>query len=271
MSRGYAIILDGHHEHDYVKMASLLFKSLRFQADVQCAVLYNSQTIPLSRLKTTNLVDCSLIEMPWRSLSESSSWKVMDKWKVFHLTPYDETILLDADMYFPPYELNWWDLLATNDVWATTSVYSFDGKRISTSPYRDDVTRLGLPNVYSALFYFKRKSDLALELFEEYHRVMKDWDTITEPLRLKQRFPSGDLGLALAMARLNIQDQCTRPNVSLPGFVHLKPGLGDLPEDWVETIPLVRDKHELVIGGYRQTLPVHYVDKRLADVFGNYP
>ena len=69
-----------------------------------------------------------VIDVPWIDEAQQSDWKLENEWKAFHVTPYQETIKLDADMLFVSDISGWWPLLARQELLACTTVETYRGE-----------------------------------------------------------------------------------------------------------------------------------------------
>ena len=49
-----------------------------------------------------------VITIPWTDEAIMHNWKLHNWWKAYHMTPYKETICLDADMIFTHDHSEWW-------------------------------------------------------------------------------------------------------------------------------------------------------------------
>jgi hypothetical protein len=184
------------------------------------------------------------------------------------MTPFDETIILDADMLFPADISHWWDILSKKDVWITDKPRTFKGEVITSDIYRQSFTSNKLPNVYTAFMYFK-KTKLSAELFKMVELIFENWERFfynyMDETRPKQL--SGDVAYALAIKLLGIEDECFGNLDTMPSFVHMKSFLQNidekfLTEDWTKHFPTYfSDDGTFKIGGYEQVLPFHYQQK----------
>src|SRR5690606_37169875 len=150
-----------------------------------------------------------VLPIPWTDHAAMSKWKIENKWKYYHVTPFDETIILDADMVFPEDVSHWWNVLSEKDIWITDKPRTFKGDIITSTKYRDAFVSNNLPNVYTAFMYFK-KTRLTAELFEMVEIIFSNWERFyynfldeNRPKRL-----SGDVAYALAIKILGIDNEC---------------------------------------------------------------
>jgi hypothetical protein len=192
-------------------------------------------------------------------------WKIENKWKYYQATPYDETIILDADMVFPSDISYWWDTLTSRDMWVANRPRTFRGEVISSTKYRPAFESNKLPNAYTAFMYFKKSAKVE-EFFQFLEHIFNNWERFfyvyldeTRPAHL-----SGDVAYALALKLLGIEDECFGNIDNLPSFVHMKSHLQGInekliSEDWTNHIPTYfSDDGTFKIGNYQQTLPFHY-------------
>lgn len=207
-----------------------------------------------------------VIEIPWEDAAATSSWKLENEWKAYHMTPYEETIKLDCDMLFLDNVDDWWDFLSAQDVWASTTALTYRGQVATSDFYRKTFTANNLPNVYTAFMYF-RYSDLAKELFTMAEIIFQNWEHFRFTFMEEPRpdVVSTDVVFALAMKLLDVENECTNTTREYPAFVHMKTQLQDwgggqsIPENWLDSISVfMTEDLELKIGRYRQLAPLHY-------------
>jgi hypothetical protein len=223
-------------------------------------------TLPAKYLEVFDEV----IDIPWEDHAAKSSWKLENEWKVIHMTPYDETIKLDADMLFLSDISGWWDHLALSEGVFCTQPRTYRGEVITSDFYRKTFTESGLPNVYTAMFYFK-KTDANFELFQLAEFIFNNWERcFYEWLAPEHRpkYVSTDVVFALAAKITGYCELNQLPLGSLPTFVHLKSQLQGWPsdtfmnEDWTKMVPhYFNNNCSLKIGNYLQQLPLHYYVK----------
>jgi hypothetical protein len=54
-----------------------------------------------------------IIPIPFGDESVNSLWKIENRWKLYHCTPYNETLVLDTDMLILQDISSWWDFLVS--------------------------------------------------------------------------------------------------------------------------------------------------------------
>lgn len=270
MSKGYLVIAQNTEEVDYLRQAYALALSLGItQSGIKnISVCVDQNTHKKIQDKHLKVFD-QVIVIPWGDAAiDEPTWKIHNKWKYYYMSPYDETVVLDTDMIFPTDVTEWWHMLSSQDVWATTSVRTFRGETVSPvgNLYRKVFEANQLPNIYNAFFYFK-KSELAAELFAMAEIIFQHWQRFFYKY-LPNYSPdrcSGDVAFALAMKLLGIEHLCTRNNVtSFPTFVHMKShvqNIKNINDQWNKSIPTYfKDCQNIKVGNYQQILPFHYVE-----------
>jgi len=269
MSRGYIVIAQNNSTVDYLRQAYALALNLKATQSTVCnlTVCVDPATREQIKPKHTKVFD-HIVDIPWGDHAEGAEWKIDNKWKYYHMSPYDETVILDTDMLFPTDVSHWWDILAQRDVWATTNVRTYRGDIVQSDFYRKYFVANNLPNVYTAFFYFK-KSDLASELFAMTEIIFQHWQRFFHRYmeKGKPEWLSGDVAFALAMQILGIEHECTRENVdAVPTFTHMKSHVqnvkgANLNETWIDSLPTYyKDCKNFKIGNFQQQLPFHYVE-----------
>jgi hypothetical protein len=206
-----------------------------------------------------------VIELPWEDDAEQEEWKVHNKWKYIHVTPYDETVFLDADMLFLSDVSHWWELMSQQEMWMCTRPMTYRGYPADNSYYREVFTKNDLPNTYNAFTYFQ-KTPLTFEVFEYVKLITHNWEKF-EYEYLSEKRPksfSMDVAFALALKLTDSVDSCTNRYYSTPRFVHMKSqsqGWQEegLQEDWTKhVVPSFSPDLVCKIGGYRILDPLHY-------------
>jgi len=248
-------------KQDYLRMAYGLALSLRAtQAEPYLAVVVTPGTEVPDKYRQ---VFDEVLDVPWLDEAQESDWKLENEWKAYHITPYQETIKLDADMLFTSDIAEWWPMLARQDVLACTTAETYRGEIIDSDIYRKCFTANALPNIYTAMFYF-RISQRAMRVFDLAQTIFRNWQRFfgefLEPVTRPQMV-STDVVFALAIKLLGA-DHYTFPTLPVPRFVHMKTRLQNWPdiiddEDWTKHIQVTLTD-VLKLGRHRQHLPLHY-------------
>lgn len=263
--RGFFTIAQNSPTSDYVRIAYAQALSLKAtQLEVPwLSIGVTSGTIIPDKYK--EIFD-EIIEIPWGDCAKNSQWKLENEWKVYHITPYEETIKLDADMLFLSNISNKWNILSNKNINVCSSVKTYHNEIIKSDFYRKDYTNNNLPNIYSAMFYFKLSPESKL-LFKKFQDIYKNWDIYSRLCMPKNR-PSKfttDTGLALAIKLLWYDRFCADP--FLLSFTHMKSQLqnwvnvGSKDFLWTQFVPYYfTNDLELIVGNIKQTGIFHYHD-----------
>lgn len=265
MSRGYLILAQRTKRDDYLRLAYALALSIKnSQSTVNNVCL--ATDVPLSKIpaKYKEIFD-EIVPIPWTDHAAGSKWKIENKWKYYYMTPYDETVILDADMLIPEDISHWWNIMSQKDIWITNKPRTFRGEVITSTKFRDAFVSNKLPNVYTAFMYFK-KCELATELFKLVEIIFNNWEKFYYEF-LDENRPkhlSGDVAYALAIQLLGIENECFGNLENMPTFVHMKAQLQGInenmiTENWPENIPTYFGSDgRFKIGGFQQVYPFHY-------------
>lgn len=262
MTKGYLILAQNSGEDNYVRMAYALALSIKAtQSEVNQVAIAVTEPFDDKYKKAFD----HIIDVPWLDHAANSNWKIENKWKYYYMTPFDETVVLDADMLFPRDISSWWDILSEKEIWITDKPRTFKGEIITSTKYRTTFVSNNLPNVYTAFMYFK-KTSLTAELFKLVEIIFQNWERFyyeymdeTRPRNL-----SGDVAYALAIKILGVENECFGNLDTVPSFVHMKSFLQNvdekfLSEDWTKNIPTYFSEDcTFKIGNYEQYLPFHY-------------
>lgn len=269
MSKGYIVIAQNNNEHDYLEMTYALALSLKAtQHENAICVCLDEHTMSLVQDKHRKVFD-HIVDIPWNDDAGTDNWKIHNKWKYIHMSPFDETIILDSDMVFTHSVDHWWDYLCTKDVWCCTNVKTFRGEDVTSDFYRKKFTELDLPDVYSNFTYFK-KTGPAFEFFKMVELIMTHWNVYYDKFLkgIGQNWMSADVAFALAVKLLDIEEEtCDYDIKDVPTFVHMKSHVQNINKSkinniWTKSISSeLSDNLEVRIGNFIQSVPVHYVQK----------
>lgn len=255
MSRGYLITVQGN----YVAQAELLARSIKkTQSEVTSISVITDQDIKSPLFE-------HVIPLPDYALQTDSKWKIHNRVFNYDLSPYDETVMLDADMVFLTDVSHWWKHLAKHELLITDKVKTFRDEWVNESqnPYRQCFIANQLPNMYSAFAYFK-KTPKAKEFFDLLKVIVANWDEWSTAYAANQRqtWASLDLAMAIAAKVLDYQD-ITAP-VSYPYFTHMKgrcQGYATISDRWSDVLGYNIGEDYLRIGAHVQTGILHYYEK----------
>jgi hypothetical protein len=261
MNFGYLIFVSKSESCDYLKMAYALALSIkntqRGGFDKVALVIDDKQA--LDSLKSTWVFDY-VIEWNQETFWDGRSW--MDR-----LTPFDQTVCLDADMLFFRDYSHWIEHFIDNtDLYVANKAYTYRGEIITDSFYRKAFVENDLPNLYSFYTFFKKDSDQVSEFFNLGRYILKN------PSEFKSVFLSSnrpkiigtDEAFALSAKLLDID---VSYNMEFPKVVHMKP----MVQNWPWPANSVSDhvgfyfdlNGKLKIGNFQQHDIVHYVEKNI--------
>jgi hypothetical protein len=253
MTRGYLVLAQGN----YVEQAEALARSIK-----QTQTVVNKISIITDGDPDTDLFD-HVIKLEL-DISGDSTWKIHNRVQFYDLTPYDETVILDADMLFLTDVSHWWTHMSTYELLLTSQVLTYSGEIVQSSPYRQTFVDNQLPNVYSAFAYFK-KNDFSKVFFDLLKSIIVNWNAWIEqhaPLT-PQTFPSLDLAMALAVKILDCEAAVTSKR-NYPAFIHMKSGCQGwqtYSEDWTKELNVFTRNGKLLLGNHVQSGVLHYVMK----------
>lgn len=272
MSKGY-VMLAQNSEHDYVEQACLAAMSLHATNKDPKITLVTNDDVPTEYI---SLFD-SIVAIPWTDQAAESDWKVENRWKIYHASPYNETIVLDTDVLVLQDISSWWKFLSNYDVYFTSKVFTYRDKEVYDTVHRKAFIANNLPNLYSGVHYFK-KGKKAHEFYTWLELVMNNWELFYGQY-VKHHYPkrpSIDVSAAIVAKILDCDTEITNSAVKYPSFTHMKSaiqGWAHGAEQWQDRVGtyLTHDL-TLTIGNYKQHGIFHYTEKNFvtADIVNRY-
>lgn len=262
MSKGYVILAQNTAKDDYVRQAYALALSIHATQNIKDVTLLTNDVVPEKYLEIFD----KIIPIPWEDTD--SRFRAENRWKIYHITPYDETIVLDSDMLMLKNIDNYWWYAQDHDLLFCSNTLNSKGELIDNSIYRKTFTANNLPNSHFALHYFK-KSEAAEYFYKTLEFVVNNWEWCYGKFASEyyQDWLSMDLAAAIALEITGLNN-CV-DNCSPFRFVHMKPGVqgwNPTPALWTHTIPHIFTKDgEMIVGNIKQQHLFHYIEKDFVD------
>lgn len=260
MSKGF-LVLAQNSDVDYIRQAYALALSIRStQPTINNISLVTNDVVPEQYLSAFD----KIIPIPFGDSASASEWKIQNRWKLYHASPYDETIVLDVDMLVLDNIERIWTWVTDRDLFFTSNVLDYKGRKVTDTTYRKMFVANELPNLYSGMFYFK-KSDTVLEFFKLLEFITNNWENMYNRVAPKnmQNFYSFDVSVAIAAKLMGIDDIITH-KLSPFTFTHLKPALqgwDPVPHSCLSQLLInFTDSKELYLNNFRQRGVLHYVE-----------
>ena len=264
MSKGFLVFAQNTDTVDYVRQAYALALSIKFsQPEINSVSIVTNSPVSDEYKKVFDQV----IPIPWFDETVDSALKAEHRWKLYHASPYTETIVLDADMLMLADIGIWWEYCSNYDIKFCNRICNYKKDIIVQDTYhRKTFISNNLNNPYYALHYFKQ-SDYAHDFYKVLEFVINNWEYCRgtfAPLD-PQEWVSMDLAVALASKIYGIEDDASSPLE----FIHMKPaiqGWASTPISWRNFVNYVLNKKgEFVVGNIKQEKLFHYIDKNFVD------
>ena len=239
--QGYVILAQDTESVSYVALARKLAASLReHHPDARICLITDRET------QAPEFDHVRLLVAP-----DPQAWH--NDWQVFRLSPFRETIKLEADMLIASDIDHWWTLLRNRDVVISTGCRNWKDQPSTADHYRIVFRDNHLPDVYNAITYW-RVSETARDFFAWVRRIFQDWPQYRRLLRFSPSEPDTDLVYAMA-AQIMGPESVTLPGS--PTIVHMKRHhAGTRQERWDQE--LIWETHPLRVQTVPQWGAFHY-------------
>jgi len=179
----------------------------------------------------------------------------VNDWQMFAISPYRQTIKLEADMIAAGPVDHWWTLFELRDVVISQGARTYYDEPAQSRFYRKCFDENYLPDVYNAITYW-RLSRTAQEFFMLVRNIFENWDEYKTLLKFSEDTPSTDLVYAIAAQTMG-PEQVTLPAGLGPTIVHMKRHINALQcNDWTQE--LIWEMNPLRINTIAQNGFVHY-------------
>ena len=259
MSKGFCFVAQNNSSTDYVKQACILALSIhKFNKNQKISIITNDKVPEKYKILFDKIIPIDVDD------SKNEEIKFQNRYKVFQLTPYKKTIVMDVDMLILHDITHWWSELKKRNLFFVSNVKNYRNENVTTRYYRKTWDENNLPNLYSAFYYFK-KSDEAHEFFKLLEIIMINWELFYGRFagNYYQKWCSMDLSCSIASKILDNTLDITDPN-SFITFTHMKPhcqNWHEVPSKWTTVLGgyFTKDK-TMMIGNFLQRNILHYVE-----------
>ena len=261
-AKGFLIFAQNTDAVDYLEQAYALALSIQYsQETVKNVSLVTSDKVP----DKYKLVFDKIIPIPWMDESVTSRYATEHRWKMYHSSPYHETIVLDADMLLLEDITTWWDYCSNHDLKFCSRIKNYKLETVKDTFHRKTFIANHLSSPYVALHYFK-KSETAHNFYKTLEFVCNNWEWCWNKFAPTEYQNSCSLDLATAVAIEILMWQDTVFDSCSPlEFIHMKPHLQEWDYDsanWQTVVSAVLNtKGDLVVGNIRQSKLFHYCEK----------
>jgi len=260
-NRGFVIYADGK---EYVKQAYLCALSLKVNNNKYPVSLITPNPVPKNRAQVFDQV----IDVPWYKETDSR-FHTENRWKIYHATPYEETVVLDSDVLVLQDLEHFWDLMQNYYLYFPTKVFTYRNEVVTDSYYRKAFVANGLPNVYNTLHFFK-KTDKCKLFYEWVEYISNNWElfygNFCKEYYPKQ--PSMDITCAIAAKILDIDTEITNNKFDVPMLVHMKPKIQKWlngANSWQEKLgTYIAPEGTVKVGNFTQNSVFHYTEDNFA-------
>jgi hypothetical protein len=261
VSKGFLLFAQNTSDTNYIDQAYALACSIKIsQYQYKSVSVVTNDVIP----ENYKSVFDNIIEIPYGDHSNGSKFRAENRWKLYHASPYHETIVLDTDMLLLEDISVWWDYCTKYDLKFCNRIKNHKLETVVDTVYRKAFTENNLTSPYCALHYFK-KSEFAHDFYKVLEFVCNNWEWCWDKFAPKnyQSWLSMDLALAVTIDIMGVEDQVLDINNPME-LIHMKPllqGWNSTPETWQDSVTYNFTGDNLTVSNIRQHKLFHYVEK----------
>lgn len=241
--QGFVCVAVNTDTADYVGMAQRLFASLRhWHPEARTCLITDTET-------EAEEFDHVRILIPQTNPYANDP-------QAFRLTPFRETIKLEADMLIVSPVDHWWNMLRHRDVVVSTGCRDWHDQVSQERFYRRLFDENNLPDVYNAMTYW-RLSETSQQFYQLIRDIFANWSAIRQILRFAEETPSTDVVYAVA-AQIMDPDRVTLPFASYPKITHMRPHIAGTVGAWTKELVWEHHDGRLRVGTVPQWGAFHY-------------
>ena len=246
-------------EHDYLKMAyfqALMLK--KHMPEIPYCIVVDEKTNDQISDKMKNVFDyIKILEIDY---SMADTWKMKNEPQVYKLTPFNQTLKLEADLLINKDITHWFNTLSKQDMIISFGCKNFLGKPATSRAYRKLLDSNNLPDLYTGMMYFKR-SDFCENFFRIAQDIFLNWEIISKELNygLKTE-PSTDVVYSLVANIVGIE-KCSIPSLDFFQFIHMKSRINNWVFPDYHEITVVEIEDQIRLANTNIYDPIHYHEK----------
>ena len=178
-------------------------------------------------------------------------------WQMFKVSPYRQTIKLEADMLCCSPIDHWWTLFEHRDVVISQGARTYYDQPATSRHYRRIFDENNLPDVYNAITYW-RLSNTAKEFFDLVRVIFEQWTEFRRLLKFPDEQATTDVVYAMAAQIMGVET-VTLPKGLGPQIVHMKRKIIQTQtDDWTKELVWEHTNPGLRIQTIAQHGLVHY-------------
>ena len=231
---------------NYVDMAQRLFASLRHWHPEARTCLITDKAIEAPEFDHVKILAPQ--ENPYANDAQA-----------FRLTPFRETIKLEADMLIVSEIDHWWTMLRHRDVAISTGCRDWHGTVSTERYYRRVIDENKLPDVYNAITYW-RLSEISQQFYQLVRDIFANWSAIKTLLKFSEDRPSTDVVYAIAAQTIG-PELVTMPFAPYPQITHMRPRIAGTAGAWYRELVWELQDGRLRIETVPQWGTFHYHEK----------
>jgi len=256
-SRGFVIFAEGEEHFRQAYLAALSIQASRNQYPVSVVTNCSLKT------KYFDIFD-KILDIPWYK-QDNTLLKTENRWKVYHASPYNETIVLDSDILVLQNLEYFWNLMQNYNLYFPSRVFTYRKELVDSDFYRKAFYANDLPNFYNAVHFF-RKCDQTKQFYEWVELVNNNWELFYGNFCKKHypKHPSMDITVAIVSKILDCDREISNQNQNMPEIVHMKPRAQrwiNPKSRWQDRVGVYLDENlQLKIGNHRQDTIFHYTE-----------
>lgn len=259
----FVMLAQNNTKSNYVTQAVLCAMSIKKSMPESKVALITNDVVPESFRQFFEYI----VPIPWGDSAANEDWKIHNRWKIIHASPFDQAVILDTDMLVLSDITEQCNVMSNYDVFYTNQVLDYRGNVVKNNFYRKKYTEFDIPSLYTA-FSFYKKTDFAFKFYEYLNLISENWEEFyTINGKKVQNHASMDTTVGIATKILDCEQQVTTSSSPYhkPTFVHMKAniqGWNRLTESWSTKVGAYLNKDfELYIGNYKQSGLFHYTEK----------
>lgn len=231
---------------DYVAMAQRLFQSLRHWNPDARTCLITDREISAPEFDHVRILAPQV--NPYANDPQA-----------FRLTPFRESIKLEADMLIVSAIDHWWTMLRHRELVISTGCSDWQGNRSTERHYRHVIDENHLPDVYNAITYW-RFGSISQQFYQLVRDIFANWADIRSVLKFPEDQASTDVVYAIA-AQMIGPELVTLPFATYPCITHMRPRVAKTAGPWPDELVWEWCDSHLRIESIPQWGAFHYHEK----------
>ena len=220
-----------------------------------------------------------IVELPYGNTAYKDGFHGMNLWQLYHCTPFERTIYLDADTILHNVDVDdLWESLESYDIAIPSNAFTFRNLPAAPWPKFDFEDAYKLPKNYNNMIYWRSETKEAAEWFKMADPIMQNWRSVYNKFFTEKKPESFNKNILCNLIThcVDMEDEVKYflgnhydINTQNQGVWHeeMPEGWTDLLNVWISDNGKIQIENSVMNNGIIHYSDENFLNQRVIDVF----